>query len=70
MTWSSKKPTVPGWYWFQGVAIKGTPQMVQVRRGYSQLVVRFMMTNSIVQHTISEIDGHWSGPIPAPEEGG
>lgn len=72
MTWSTTKPTVPGWYWWRengvvymaGVTVKGpsTPYLA---------VALVDPEGGVIMRTILSdltLAGQWAGPIPAPEE--
>ena len=61
VTWTSEKPTVPGWYFWK-----------QQPRGH-ETVVRVFDTyvywgGGLRTEDISNVSGQWAGPIPAPEE--
>lgn len=63
MTWTSDKPTVPGWYWYRGY--EDADRVVHVMdNGESLVACSFEFSESMFY-----LDGQWAGPIPAPEEG-
>lgn len=75
MTWTSKLPTEPGWYFYQRIDVPGYPirvgvvKMVYHRdKGYLTLCenwdtdIGFCITYLTRKH-------RWAGPIPEPTEG-
>ena len=66
MTWTTEKPTVPGWYWWRyEKGRKAT--MLNVSQSHIQQMDIF--TEGSLVMFLNEVPGHWAGPIPAPEEG-
>jgi hypothetical protein len=59
MTWTTEKPTVPGWYWWKSKQY--SPVIVEIYR----LEVR---GESYLLIGVEDAEGLWAGPIPLPEE--
>jgi hypothetical protein len=68
MTWTTEKPTVPGWYWWKPKQYY--PVIVEIYR----LEVRgkhYLMIGNCNEHHEGDLEyaeGEWAGPIPPPEE--
>lgn len=60
MTWTTEKPTVPGWYWF--LDCRTHPSHAKPLY-YAESDIK-----ALVYHGSSVQFFRWSGPIPAPEE--
>ena len=66
MIWSSDKPTVPGWYWWRRQYQKKPYSSIIRVRAFSS------KPNGLYIYAARDVKrckGHWSGPIPSPEEG-
>ena len=63
--WSTKKPTVPGWYWWRGFTSKSLT-MLHV---YGGITGDTGQSGLFVEHqNIDSIHGEWAGPLVPPEE--
>ncbi len=62
LTWTKRKPTVPGWYWYRGEAHEADPFIVQVDE-----VGHFQWPDGGFQK-VTLTHGEWAGPIEPPEE--
>ena len=65
-SWTSEKPTVPGWYWWRRTIVRHRQSTSKV------YILEFVDShngpyNSCWGHA-SMLDGHWSGPLEPPKE--
>jgi hypothetical protein len=58
LVWTTKLPTVPGWYWFH-------PERFPDRRYWQIIEVH---SGDIERGIYAGIDNVWAGPIPEPKE--
>lgn len=58
MTWTTKPPTVNGWYWWRNNS-DGTPQIVRVSRGSPLIPGTAIIMASV---------GEWYGPLVPPTD--
>lgn len=68
-TWTTEKPTEPGWYWFRfGPIDKPVMFWISVRAGIQggELWVRHALP-LISEKPVSDYDGQWAGPLEPPE---
>jgi hypothetical protein len=66
MTWTTTKPTVPGWYWWRWN--HGRPMMCEVVRHYSgDGTLWESKGGNLYQLPHGEL-AEWAGPIHEPEE--
>jgi hypothetical protein len=65
MTWTSEKPTVPGWYWYRDNAVPSRIVEVSTRSGGALWVTRMQRNGCFVDR----LYGQWSGPIEPPGGG-
>jgi hypothetical protein len=64
LTWTTQKPTKPGWYWWRSY------------RGYDPIAVQILGFDSAdsfslvygLNRPLGQCDGDWAGPIPVPVE--
>jgi hypothetical protein len=67
MTWTTEKPSKPGWYWWRKVGHK--PEMLRVSGGYSNMIVSVMLSTRVMSRPIENDDeGEWAGPLEAPKD--
>ena len=60
MTWTTDKPTVPGWYWYRPVGLPMRPRELFDYNG--RLFIRgFEWLDNVTT-------GEWAGPIETPKE--
>ncbi len=62
LTWTKRKPTESGWYWYRGEAHEADPFIVQVDE-----VGHFQWPDGSFQE-VTLAHGEWAGPIELPEE--
>jgi hypothetical protein len=77
MTWTSERPTTLGWYWFHGdihSTYFGTPRifnykpmMCQVIKYVDKVQVSIPSKDDVAMYQMSNMDGHWAGPLEPPE---
>ena len=68
MTWTSEKPTVPGWYWHrQHDAVNGVRfvRICEIERVGNTLFVLGLQPGRFVLENAS---GAWAGPLEPPKE--
>jgi hypothetical protein len=63
MTWTSNKPTKPGWYWWRKGRLCGVREVKYWFTFNSHGL--YMTGRGYVQH----LDGEWAGPLNPPKEG-
>lgn len=63
-TWTTEKPTTPGWYWWSR---KGRPLVCSVYRDEYDKMLYVMFPEDSVRR-VADQDGQWAGPIAEPEE--
>lgn len=56
MSWTTDKPTMPGFYWYRPIG-DGTPH---VRHLNAQLM------DTWSQESVEELSGEWAGPLEVP----
>lgn len=64
LTWTTDRPTAPGWYWWQGPY--SGPEVVrlwQTGKGQSLICER---TGHVAGHPVPLV-GRWAGPLTPPE---
>ncbi len=71
MTWTTSKPTVPGWYWYKEAGKNvGLPMPASVF-GNSILYACRYGPHELLQfreaHRLDECPGLWWGPVSVPE---
>lgn len=67
MTWTTDKPTTPGWYWWIGPLLH--QQIVEVMPFENGDAVVFRpFCGEYNTRMLSDMQGEWAGPIPQPEE--
>jgi hypothetical protein len=59
LTWTSERPTVPGWYWTLGRS--GIPAVVYVERAHRGQLLE------VNGRYVADLNRHWAGPLPMPE---
>ena len=62
--WTSKAPSVAGWYWWRRSAVHRDTEIVKVYRKDRRLNIAFMNTNRFF---LDGIAGEFAGPLPPPE---
>ena len=74
MTWTTERPTEPGWYWFE-VGNDSPARMTRNIRaivlvGEDPLYTPPRLRVQFPQGTfhVGRMGGRWAGPIPQPEE--
>ena len=72
LTWTTDKPTEPGWYWYKFA--EGPPSVVYALHpsGMSIVEVLYDQTGLFCRHpdndkSLIELDGHWAGPLEPPK---
>ena len=71
LTWTTQRPTVPGWYWLDWFEVKPQVVLVTIRPSDSYSTVWFNGTE--ISETVEVIhkdweSTRWAGPIPEPGE--
>ena len=62
MTWTSKKPTVPGWYWWRAIVYgRLFSRIYEVELFDGHLGIRAV-------NRVEFMEGDWAGPIEPPKE--
>jgi len=56
MSWTTQKPTVPGWYWYR--ELEGEPEILSIYKDDGQLVISGI--------GLQEFPGEWTGPLEPP----
>jgi hypothetical protein len=65
MTWTTEKPTVPGWYWWRRPYGKREIQtIIRVKEYKFQPGIVFIYSG----RRIEDCRGEWAGPLEPPEE--
>jgi len=64
MTWTTARPSVPGFYWFRDAYVS-RPFVTYLDR--EEFIIRNPMSG---RNSILVWPGEWAGPIPVPEEEG
>ena len=59
MTWTTEKPTRPGWYWYRK-GEKDVQLLMDVRKIEGQLTAHW---SNGVSEVIDHMCGEWSGPL-------
>lgn len=62
MTWTTDKPTRPGWYWWRYDATSPTPAIYHVELDHKALITRGWMNSALPLVD----DGEWAGPLEPP----
>lgn len=62
--WTTEKPTVPGWYWYQASADEKDPAMAYVYEFWGHM--NAVWSNGKSVHVV-EMPGQWAGPLTPPE---
>lgn len=63
MNWSSKKPTIPGWYWYRNK--RGEPKCVE----FVMIKHLGILFNDLrLPRDLDSWPGEYAGPIPMPSE--
>jgi hypothetical protein len=57
MTWTTTKPTVPGWYWWR-----------PYRDADENLWRVYRVCAANASYVVATLGGEWAGPIPEPKE--
>lgn len=65
MTWTDKKPTVPGWYWWRFNPIRRA-HVMEISRQHVANDDVFTVGTAVL--FLDEVPGEWSGPIPLPTD--
>lgn len=67
LRWSTDKPTVAGWYWWQHQ--HGKPEAVKVeRQSPTDMLICSMIHLAPGERLyVANMDGEWAGPIQEPE---
>lgn len=63
MNWASKKPTVPGWYWYRGE--HDEPKCVEFVKTDT---LGILFNDSRLPRDLDCWPGEYAGPIPMPKE--
>ncbi len=68
MTWTSSKPTTPGWYWWREPEHNdNTPEICHVYKDEQTGELRvFWTTDCTFADLLTEYDGEWCGPLELP----
>lgn len=71
MTWTTTRPTQPGWYWWRRYKGKRSYE-VEVRNGRGVLrgnqFLEVWWNGEMVAKFDQPVRGEWAGPIPEPTE--
>lgn len=62
--WTRERPTAPGWYWHRLTGC--APEVVRITGTIHSPLLCWVRNSQAV--LVSDMDGEWSGPIPAPAE--
>jgi hypothetical protein len=65
MTWTTSKPTVPGWYWWR-LSSSGEPGVLKISQEHIDNKNVYTFGTRILLH--SEMPGEWAGPLEVPKE--
>ena len=78
ITWTTDKPTVPGWYWYRyyssltcmpkvAITVMGK---VETGCDYQSYTFTWLtgVDYEVEAKNVTELSGEWAGPIPEPEE--
>jgi hypothetical protein len=65
LTWTTDKPTEPGWYWFQDSWVG--PYIVWIY--WADSSKKDLIAHGREDYSVSVRYGQWAGPIPEPEGG-
>ncbi len=70
MTWTTQKPTVPGWYWYREDGIGPEVMDVDYRAiGETDAEAQVLVAQNANEYDVVEnMIGEWAGPIDLPEE--
>lgn len=69
-TWTTEKPTVPGWYWARGLPHYPAPQIAYVSFAHRNVMVQAHLPDGAYEGLLENLpDVLWSGPLAAPQEG-
>lgn len=72
MRWTTKKPTVPGWYFYRDregfIDIMGLERYEKLDgRCWVQVVSTTITRRSMLLLRVEEIEGEWAGPLIPPD---
>lgn len=65
MTWTTKRPTKTGWYWYRGVCDGNTTKVLHYIDDDGE--GPYLATSD--DHTLNDLDGEWAGPVEPPLSG-
>lgn len=65
-TWSTEKPTRPGWYWWRQPYCQDV--IVEITLGGAKNGKRLYVVTDGDTGELASFSGEWAGPIPEPEE--
>ncbi|HJR75371.1 MAG TPA: hypothetical protein VJ805_00290 [Nitrospiraceae bacterium] len=65
MKWIKKKPTAPGFYWYQSPG--GQKRVVEIRKDPTTRKLYVVQTGALLDE-LPEDEYRWAGPIPEPTE--
>ncbi len=70
MTWTTTKPTVPGWYWWREPEHNDNePEIGHVFKDDLTAELRVLWTTDCpFADLVKEYDGQWAGPLEPPAE--
>lgn len=71
LTWTSERPTEPGWYWMRKLPFLDKPKIVLIRlvSNGSLFVKRYEASMQALNEFVTRHRGcQWAGPIPDPQE--
>lgn len=68
MTWTRDLPTIPGWYWFNGIAEKATVMIEIVELDYGDKGILNTVSSGscgdeLKWPDLTRFQGEWMGPI-------
>ena len=63
LTWTTKKPTVPGLYWYRrSLGLRGMIVEVEIQDGTLTVIGE----NAECSGEVANIEGQWAGPLEPP----
>jgi hypothetical protein len=65
MKWIKKKPTAPGFYWYQPPG--GQKRVVEIRKDPTTRKLYVVQTGALLDE-LPEDEYRWAGPIPEPTD--
>jgi len=64
MTWTTDKPTKPGWYWYRPASDQNI-EVVEIARPHGDLHI-YMLGHPDLCPPYEQVEGEWAGPLEPP----